>query len=304
MLRRTWAGFADFFSLEPKVGKDSLLEGWRYAIGSANWAETTPKAMLNSQFNGYRKSVVLRINECHDLGEHSRFEFYDHMKDLSASGPFALPVNEKHRAEYYIPNATAPVLTTNHRLVFYVLANDRRNLFCWSVCNGSEFDETYWNAFYAWYEAGGYENVAAYLMARDLSRFDPKAAPFKTPWFWESVESSRDAEEPEMLDTIEKIGFDNAFTLDDLKGQAAVTMDLWDLLNDPKKRRVVSHRLEKCGYMPVRNPDVTSGLWMVAGKRKVVYAGRDLSPSAQMDAVLRRVNKAEDDAAQRAGIPC
>jgi hypothetical protein len=165
------------------IGKDTMLEGVCRAVGAANWQETTPKEMLNKNFTEYRKAVILRINEVHDLGEHSRYEFYDHMKDLSASGPFALTVREMYLSPYYIPNVLAAVMTTNHRLVFHIPPDDRRNYFAWGVGSAADFPSGYFDEFYRWYENGGYEHVVAFLMTRDLSNFDPKAPPPKTPWF-------------------------------------------------------------------------------------------------------------------------
>ena len=32
------------------------------------------------RFNGFLKSVVLRVNEARDLGDVNRYQFYDHLK--------------------------------------------------------------------------------------------------------------------------------------------------------------------------------------------------------------------------------
>ncbi len=49
--------------------------------------------------------------------------------------------------------------------------------------------------------------MAAYLAARDLSRFDPKAPPLKTPAFWDIVDANRAPEDSELTDALE--GLDN-----------------------------------------------------------------------------------------------
>ena len=39
--------------------------------------EVSPTALLG-RFNGFVKSVILRISEARDLGDVDRFKFYDH----------------------------------------------------------------------------------------------------------------------------------------------------------------------------------------------------------------------------------
>ena len=67
---------------EPGIGKDTILEPVKHAVGPWNFDEVSPKQVLG-RFNGFLKSVILRINEARDLGEVDRFAFYDHMKRSS-----------------------------------------------------------------------------------------------------------------------------------------------------------------------------------------------------------------------------
>ena len=65
------------------IGKDTLLEPVKHAVGPWNFREVSPQQMLG-RFNGFLKSVILRISEARDLGDVNRFEFYDHMKAYTA----------------------------------------------------------------------------------------------------------------------------------------------------------------------------------------------------------------------------
>ena len=65
--------------------------------------EAKPQQTLG-RFNGFLKSVILKISEARDLGEIDRFAFYDHMKDYTAAPPDVLRVDEKHLREHYIFN--------------------------------------------------------------------------------------------------------------------------------------------------------------------------------------------------------
>src|SRR6202008_3597162 len=83
------------------VGKDTMLEPVKQAIGSWNFSEASPTQALG-RFNPFLKSVILRISEARDLGEFDRFAFYDHMKSYIAAPPDVLRIDEKHIREYSI----------------------------------------------------------------------------------------------------------------------------------------------------------------------------------------------------------
>ena len=85
------------------IGKDTLLEPVKHAVGAWNFNEVSPQQVLG-RFNGFLKSVILRVSEARDLGEFDRFAFYDHMKSITAAPPDVLRIDEKHRDEYAIPN--------------------------------------------------------------------------------------------------------------------------------------------------------------------------------------------------------
>jgi hypothetical protein len=61
---------------------------------------------------------------------------------------------------------------------------------------------------------------------------------------------------------------------------------LW--LGDRKNARRIPHRLEACGYVPVRNPDAKDGLWKIDGTRPV-YARHELSLHERLTAASRLV---------------
>ena len=135
-------------------------------------------------YNPFARSVILRINEARDLGEFDRYKFYDHMKIYTAAPPDVLRVNDKYLPEYAIPNVCNVVITTNHRTDgLYLPDDDRRHYVAWSEARKEDFDQKYWSKLWRWYHSGGIEHVAAFLMQRDLTQFDPKAPPRKTEAF-------------------------------------------------------------------------------------------------------------------------
>ena len=49
-----------------------------------------------------------------------------------------------------------------------------------------------------------------------------------------------------------------------------------DWLRDRKNARRIPHRLEACGYVPVRNDGANDRLWKIGGRRCVIYGKSDL----------------------------
>src|SRR6516165_691150 len=98
----------------PGIGKDTLLEPVKYAVGPWNFIEVSPQQVLG-RFNGFLKSVVLRVSEARDLGDSDRFKFYDHMKAYTAAPPDVLRVDEKNLREHSIFNCCGVVITTNYK---------------------------------------------------------------------------------------------------------------------------------------------------------------------------------------------
>ncbi len=151
------------------------------------------------------------------------------------------------------------IITTNHKTDgIYLPADDRRHFVAWSdrTKEDERFEGDYWNKIWTYYSEGGLQHVAAYLRQRDISGFNPKAPPPKTAAFWTIADANRAPEESELADFLESLGYPKAVP--------------W--INDRKNRRTIPHRLEKCGYTPVRNSGAEDGLWKISGRRQAVYA--------------------------------
>jgi hypothetical protein len=178
----------------------------------------------------------------------------------------------------------------------YLPADDRRHYVAWSDCKKEDFPADYWNTIWKWYDSGGDRNVAAFLKARDLSAFDPKAPPPKTEAFWAIVNSNRAPEESELADILDALDNPDAVTIEQLTEAALPHTEFYDWICDRKNRRAIPHRLEECGYVPVRNTTQKQGLWIIGGKRYSIYAKSDLSISAQIKAATKLQRQADDKA--------
>ena len=61
---------------------------------------------------------------------------------------------------------------------------------------------------------------------------------------------------------------------------------------DRKNRRTMPHRLERCGYVSVQNPDAKDGIWKSKGGRRIIYAKAGLTPQERV-AAARKLLKGE-----------
>ena len=289
------------------IGKDTLLAPVGQAIGPWNMQEVSPQH-LTGQYNGFLKAVILRISEARDLGDSAtrinRFQFYDHMKAYLAAPPDVLYVNEKYIKHHYVLNCCGIAITTNHLSDgIFLPADDRRHYVAWSELTKEDFTERYWNELWGWYDNGGHQHVAAYLAALDLTTFNAKAPPPKTPAFWAIVDSSRTPEDAELADVLDKMGNPDATTLigiTNVAGEGQTDEDRNSLhywLSDRKNRRLVRHRLENVGYVAVHNPDAKDGLWKRNGSRQVIYARAELSIADQIKAVRNMPGVQRDEPA-------
>jgi Family of unknown function (DUF5906) len=283
------------------IGKDSILEPVKRAVGHWNVAEVSPQQLLG-RFNGFLKSIILRVSEARDLGEVNRFSFYDHSKSLTAAPPDVLRVDEKNLREHSVLNCCGVVITTNHKTDgIFLPADDRRHYIAWSELTKDDFAADYWAGLWNWYDNGGDGHVAAYLANLVLTDFNVKAPPPKTAAFWTIVDANRAPEDAELADVLDKLGTPDPNNPEEIIRPEATTLiavqdatsdeNFEEWLKDRKNRRQIPYRFEQCGYVPVRNAAADDGLWKIKGRRQVVYAKATLTLREQLAAASRLAGK-------------
>ena len=258
------------------IGKDTILEPVKAAVGPWNFTEISP-AHLMGRFNGFVKSVILRINEARDLGEVDRFSFYDHLKPFTAAPPDVLRVDEKNLREHAVFNVCGVIITTNYKTNgIYISPDDRRHYVAWSELSKEDFVEGYFRGLYDWFAAGGLGHIAAWLTAYDLSSFDAKRPPKHTEAWHDIVASSQSPEDAELADVLDRLQRPDALTIQIL-ANPPTSKPFSDWLMDPKNRRAIPHRLAEMHYAATRNPWTQEGFWTVSGRRQVIYTKISLS---------------------------
>ena len=269
------------------IGKDTVLEAVRRALGPWNVSDVGPAKIL-ARFNGWIRCVLAVISEARDLGEGDRFTFYEHTKTYTAAPPDVLPCDRKFLNESPVANVMGVVVTTNHKTGgIYLPADDRRHFVAWSELTKDDFAEKYWTDLWSWYERDlGFDHVRRPSHTRDLSRFNPKAPPPKTDAWWAIVHADTATEEEELSELFERLGYPAALTLEDMADAAEVYKmhDLHELLTQRTSRRSIPHRVERAGYTSVKNEGRADGRWTFNGRHLTVYASSKLSRRDQQRA--------------------
>jgi hypothetical protein len=279
----------------PGIGKDTFIEPLKHAVGPWNFKEVSPSDVME-KYNDYMQAVVVRVSEARDLGEMDRFKLYERMKTMLAAPPDTMRISAKYIPQHYIPNVCGVIITTNHKFDgLYLPLNDRRHYVAGTELTAVQITETmgntYWSELWRWYQNGGLEDMAAYFGGYDLGSFDAKAPPRQTPTFLQMAGTGIAPEVSEMDTVLDAMGRPAAVTLTLLELETGPGQrDLKEWLRDRKNRRALPHRMDSCGYVPVRNDVAKDGLWVVNGRRQAVYASVNISPDQRFMAASALVN--------------
>jgi hypothetical protein len=268
------------------TGKDSLLVPLIYAIGNSNAKEVSPRELLNADFNGFVKSILLRVSEARDMGDKGKYALYEELKTYIAAPPNFLPCNEKYAQKYYVKNVAFVIITTNHkRKGVHIPADDRRHYVLWSDKTKDDFSAQYWDDLYVWYEFGGNENVAAYLKNYDLTDFNAKAPPPKTAAFYEFVDAGRSEEDSEMAAALEELNWPPVLTIEQIKIKANNSFCEW--LNERRNSKKIPDKLAKNGYEKLVNQNAKDTRWPTSNGRKFVYGNLEYSKRNRLENVQK-----------------
>jgi hypothetical protein len=184
-------------------GKDSL-------IAPALWAICGPfqrnrglvdADQLNNQWGYHMEAEVLILNELKDTDGAARRALANKLKPLLAAPPEYLSVNRKGLKPYDALNRLLPIAFSNEQVPLVIDSTDRR----WFALKSSApiMNPAEATALWAWYANGGFDAVAELLWSRDVSQFNPGAAPMKTQFWYSLVSDGRSPAEELLIDMIE-----------------------------------------------------------------------------------------------------
>jgi hypothetical protein len=88
-----------------------------------------------------------------------------------------------------------------------------------------------------------------------------------------------------MADALDKLDRPAVVTIHQIRQVSDASFTEW--LNERRNARLANHRLDTCGYQPLRNRDAKDGRWKIADRRQVIFMRADLSFNEAMIAAKR-----------------
>jgi hypothetical protein len=133
---------------------------------------------VNSQWGYQLESEILIINELKEPDAATRRQLANQLKPIIAAPPEMLPINRKGLHPYQMANRLFVLAFSNDPVPISLATQDRRWFCVWSTAPRMNSDRA--RKIWEWYRAGGFAAIAAWFMARDVSRFNPSAPPAMT----------------------------------------------------------------------------------------------------------------------------
>lgn len=227
------------------VGKNALLAPFLTMYGVN--ASVLSRERLVSDFNeGYAAKQFVNLDELHGGNSAEATLIANKLKMLTTGA--TLTVNGKGKATYDVDNHVNLVITSNYSDCIKLDEGDRRAaVIQFGTREHIIKDHAYWDAYFAWAGADGPAHLMDYLMAVDLTGFDPHGRAPTTEWKEQVTDATRGP--------MEKF-----------------VRDLWD---DPtsalpvlmRSAKVLSADQLAIAYMPEETHKITPGLKNALGQR-------------------------------------
>ena len=160
---------------------------------------------MQSQFNEHLESEILVLNELKEPDSAARRDLANKLKPIIAAPPEMFSVNPKGKKRYDVANRLFVLAFSNEQVPISLSSQDRRWFCIHSAADAMEKIESGSGAALAkWYEAGNLEHIASWLYARDVSKFNPGAAPEMTEFKQNLLESGMSGLESSIVQMIHK----------------------------------------------------------------------------------------------------
>lgn len=246
------------------IGKDAALKPIKSAMGAWNTKNIDPDELF-SPYKPWLQTVMLVIDEVRpSKDEFHASSMYNILKPMIATPPETLPLNNKYMALRYVVNVMRIFITTNDWMAMYIPAEDRRMYIMHSNQPQHWRSEQYFVDLFAWFAAGGEEQVARWLKKRDISKFNPKAQSRKTAG-WEAITNTWGEPEDAIDQALTALGRPKVLFGMELPGM--VFDDREEIERALKSPRKIGFRMQKAGYTAVSCPDAPR--WTFNGKKRI-----------------------------------
>jgi hypothetical protein len=155
---------------------------------------------LGSQWGYALESEIILLNELKEPEAKERRALANKLKPIIAAPPEMLTVNRKGLHPYDMVNRAFVLAFTNDPVPISIPSQDRRWFCVWS--SAPRMDPADADRMWKWYRAGGFEAIGKWLMDRDVSKFNPAAAPMLTEFKMNLVEHGMSIAESYLVEMI------------------------------------------------------------------------------------------------------
>ena len=183
-------------------GKDSMWAPFLWAIGGEHQHNRSiiENKGLESQWGYGLQAEVVILNELKEPEAKERRALANKLKPIIAAPPETLTINRKGLHPYEMLNRLQVIAFTNDPVPISIPSQDRRWFCLWS--SAPRMDPCDADKLWKWYKNGGFQKIAAWLHQRDVSAFNPAAAPPVTDWKLNMVEQGMSMTESHLVDMI------------------------------------------------------------------------------------------------------
>jgi hypothetical protein len=155
---------------------------------------------VNSQWGYQLESEILIINELKEPDAATRRQLANQLKPIIAAPPEMLPINRKGLHPYMMANRVFVLAFSNDPVPISLASQDRRWFCVWSTA--PRMDSSKAKKIWDWYRSGGFACIAKWLVARDVSKFNPSAPPMMTEFKANLIEHGMSMAESYLVDML------------------------------------------------------------------------------------------------------
>lgn len=157
---------------------------------------------MSSQFGYALESEILILNELKEPDARERRALANKLKPIIAAPPDMLTINRKGLHPYQMANRVFVLAFSNDPVPISLDSQDRRWFCVWSHAPRMTPDKA--KKMWDWYRSGGFAAIGAWLHARDVSHFNPGAAPAMTEFKQNLVEHGMSMAESYLVEMMRK----------------------------------------------------------------------------------------------------
>ena len=183
------------------AGKDTMYAPFIWAVCGPHFKNRgyIDNDSMNSQFGYALECEILVLNELKETDARERRALANKLKPIIAAPPETLSINRKGLHPYDMVNRLFVLAYSNDPVPIQLESQDRRWFCVWSHAPRMDYAEA--QSMWEWFKTGGgYEAIASWLYARDVSAFNPAAAPMMTEFKINLVEQGMSSAESYLVE--------------------------------------------------------------------------------------------------------